>query len=67
MMFRDYTNKLPPPFFNGDYSQYEEWLFKLQAYLALRDRDFDLVLQLAQEATGQIEDADIRAHIRDPQ
>ena len=34
--------KLPPPFFTGDYSQYEEWLFKLQAYLGLIDRDFDL-------------------------
>ena len=39
--------KLPPPFFTGDYSQYEEWLFKLQAYLGLIDRDFDMVLQLA--------------------
>ena len=29
--------KLPPPFFTGDYSQYEEWLFKLQAYLGLLD------------------------------
>ena len=58
--------KLPPPFFTGDYSQYEEWLFKLQAYLGLIDRDFDMVLQLAQAATRQIEDADIRAHIRDP-
>ena len=58
--------KLPPPFFTGDYSQYEEWLFKLQAYLELIDRDFDMVLQLAQAATRQIEDADIRAHIRDP-
>ena len=58
--------KLPPPFFTGDYSQYEEWLFKLQAYLGLIDRDFDMVLQLAQAATRQVEDADIRAHIRDP-
>ena len=46
--------KLPPPFFTGDYSQYEEWLFKLQAYLGLIDRDFDLVLQLTQVATRQI-------------
>ena len=58
--------KMPPPFFTGDYSQYEEWLFKLLAYLGLIDRDFYLVLQLAQVATRQIEDADIRAHIRDP-
>ena len=58
--------KLPPPFFTGDYCQYEELLFKLQAYLGLIDRDFDLVLQLAQVATRQVEDADIRAHIRDP-
>ena len=58
--------KLPPPFFTGDYSQYEEWLFQLQAYLGLVDRDFDMVLQLAQAATRQTEDADIRAHIRDP-
>ena len=58
--------KLPPPFFTGDYSQYEEWLFKLQAYLGLIDRDFDLVLQLAQVATRQIEDTDIRTHILDP-
>ena len=50
--------KLPPPFFTGDYSQYEEWLFKLQAYLGLIDRDFHLVLQLAQVATRQIEDTD---------
>ena len=57
--------KLPPPFFTGDYSQYEEWLFNLQAYLGLIDRDFDMVLQLAQAAARQIEDADIRAHIRD--
>ena len=46
--------KLPPPFFTGDYSQYEEWLFKLQAYLGLIDRDFDMVLQLAQAATRQM-------------
>ena len=59
-------HKLPPPFFTGDYSQYEEWLFKLQAYLGLIDRDFDMVLQLAQIAARQIDDADIRAHIRDP-
>ena len=58
--------KLPPPFFTGDYSQYEEWLFKLQAYLGLTDRDFDLVLQLAQVATQQIEDTDTKAHRRDP-
>ena len=60
--------KLPPPFFTGDYAQYEEWLFKfkLQAYLGLIDRDFDLVLQLAQVATRQIEDADIRIYIPDP-
>ena len=58
--------KLPPPFFTGEYSLYEEWLFKLQAYLGLIDRDFDMVLQLAQVATKQIDDADIRAHIRDP-
>ena len=58
--------KLPPPFFTGDYSQYEEWLFKLQAYLGLIDRDFDLVLQLAQVATRQIEDTDIKTHILDP-
>ena len=58
--------KLPPPFFTGDYSQYEEWLFKLQAYLGLIDRDFDMVLQLAQVATRQIEDTDIRTHILDP-
>ena len=58
--------KLRPPCFTRDYSQYEEWLFKLQAYLGLIDRDFDMVLQLAQAATRQIEDADIRAHIRDP-
>ena len=57
---------LPPPFFTGDYSQYEEWLFKLQAYLGLIDRDFDMVLQLAQVATRQNGDADIRAHIRNP-
>ena len=50
----------------GDYSQYEEWLFKLQGYLGLIDRDFDLVLQLAQVATRQIEDTDIRTHILDP-
>ena len=58
--------KLPPPFFTGHYSQYEEWLFKLQAYLGLIDRDFDLVLQLAQVATRQTEDTDIRTHIPDP-
>ena len=58
--------KLPPPFFTGDYSQYEEWLFKLQAYLGLINRDFDLVLQLAQVATRQIEDTEIRTHILDP-
>ena len=58
--------KLPPPFFTGDYCQYEEWLFKLQAYLGLIDRDFDLVLPLAQVATRQIEDADVRTHILDP-
>ena len=45
---------------------YEEWAFKLQAYLGLIDRDFDLVLQLAQVATRQIEDTDIRTHILDP-
>ena len=59
-------HKLPPRFFAGDYSQCEEWLFKLQAYLGLIDRDFDLVLQLAQVATRQTEDADITAQIRDP-
>ena len=58
--------KLSPPFFAGDFSQCEEWLFKLQAYLGLIDRDFDLVLQLAQVATQQIEDADIRTHMLDP-
>ena len=58
--------KLPPPLFTGDCSQYEEWLFKLQAYLGLIDRDFDLVLQLAQVATRQTEDTDIRTHILDP-
>ena len=47
-------------FFTGDYSQYEEWLFKLQAYLGLIDQDFELV------ATRQIEDTDIRTHILDP-
>ena len=36
------------------------------SYKHLIDRDFDLVLQLAQVATRQIEDTDIRAHILDP-
>ena len=66
-MSKDYTKyKLPPPFFTGKDSQSEEWLFKLQAYLGLIDRDFDMVLQFAQVATRQIEDADIRARMRDP-
>ena len=38
----------------------------MQANLGLIDRDFDLALQPAQVATRQIEDADIRAHMRDP-
>ena len=50
---------------NGGYSQFEEWLFKLQAYRGLTDRDFDFVLQLAQAATRQIEDADFRRHMYD--
>ena len=56
----------PSSLVTGDYSQNEEWRFKLQAYLGLIDRDFDLVLQLAQVTTRQIENTDIRTHILDP-
>ena len=34
-----HKDKLPPPFCTRDYSQYEEWLFTLQAFLGLIDRD----------------------------
>ena len=40
--------------------------YKHMVYLGLIDRDFDLVLQLAQAATRQIEDTDIRTHTLDP-
>ena len=48
--------KLPPPYFNGDYSNYDEWRFKLQAHLGLIDNEFDQILRLADVATNTVVD-----------
>ena len=48
--------KLPPPYFNGGYSNYNEWRFKLQAYLGLIDNEFDQILRAADVATNTVVD-----------
>ena len=48
--------KLPPPYFNGDYSNYDEWRFKLQAHLRLINNEFDQILRAANVATGTVVD-----------
>ena len=41
-MQRLHKYKLPPPYFNGNYSNYDEWRFKLQAYLGLINNEADV-------------------------
>ena len=48
--------KLPPPYFNGDYSNYDEWRLKLQTYLGLLDNEFDQILRAADVATNTVVD-----------
>ena len=48
--------KLPPPYFNGDYSSYDDWGFKLQAYLGLIDNEFDQIRRAADVATNTVVD-----------
>ena len=48
--------KLPPPYFNGDYSNYDAWRFKLQANLGLIDNEFDQILRAADVATSTVVD-----------
>ena len=48
--------KLPPPYFSGDYSNYDEWRFKLQADLGLIDNEFGQILRAADVATNTVVD-----------
>ena len=51
--------KLAPPFFDGDYSKYEDWKHKFIAYMALQHSDYTRLLKSSEAATTALTDADL--------
>ena len=52
--------KLKPPFYNGDYSTFEEWKCKFTAYMGLQDNDYTALLQAAEAANAELTEAQLR-------
>ena len=52
--------KLKPPFYNGDYSTFEEWKYKFTAYMGLQDNDYTALLQAAEAANPELTEAQLR-------
>ena len=57
--------KLAPPFFDGDYSKYEDWKHKFIAYMALQHADYTRLLKSSEAATTVLTDADLQASAQD--
>ena len=53
--------KLKPPFYNGDYGQFEEWQFKFTAFLGLQDPDFPRLLEASQAAQQELTESQLRS------
>ena len=52
--------KPKPPFYNGDYSTFEEWKYKFTAYMGLQDNDYTALLQAAETANAELTEAQLR-------
>ena len=46
--------KISPPRFNGEYSTFEEWKYKMTAYLGLQDPDYNRLLRQSEQSTGSV-------------
>ena len=44
--------KISPPRFNGEYNTFEEWKYKMTAYLGLQDPDYNRLLRQSEQSTG---------------
>ena len=51
--------KTTPPTYNGDYTTFEEWKFKLTAHLGLMDTQFPTLLEQAATSATTVTDADL--------
>ena len=52
--------KLKPPFYNGDYSTFEEWKCEFTAYMGLQDNDYTALLQASENANAELTEAQLR-------
>ena len=57
--------KLAPPFFDGDYSKYEDWKHKFIAYMALQHSDYTRLLKSSEAATTVLTNADLQTSASD--
>ena len=46
--------KISPPRFNGEYNTFEEWKYKMTAYLGLQDPDYNRLLRQSEQSTGSV-------------
>ena len=46
--------KISPPRFNGEYNTFEEWKYKMIAYLGLQDPDYNRLLRQSEQSTGSV-------------
>ena len=51
--------KIPPPRFNGTYGAFEEWKYKMTAYLGLQDQAYPQLLSGAETATHTLDNDDL--------
>ena len=51
--------KLKPPTYHGDYGTFEEWKYKFQAYIGLRNGEHERLMRQTERATARITDIDI--------
>ena len=46
--------KISPPRFTGEYNTFEEWKYKMTAYLGLQDPAYNRLLKQSEQSTGQV-------------
>ena len=46
--------KISPPRFNGEYNTFDEWKYKMIAYLGLQDPDYNRLLRQSEQSTGSV-------------
>ena len=46
--------KISPPRFNGEYNTFDEWKYKMIAYLGLQDPDYNRLLRQSEQSAGSV-------------